>query len=76
MVGVSSASGAPSLREQRQARDAERLEEAAQDPLVQEVMTLFPGARIVEVREAVADPGDDRDTPRPAATREPQEDER
>jgi len=76
MVGVSRESGAPSLREQRQAREAERLEEAAQDPLVQEVMTLFPGARIVEVREAVADPGDDRDTPRPAATREPQEDER
>ncbi len=62
MVGVSSASGAPSLREQRQARDAERLEEAAQDPLVQEVMTLFPGARIVEVRDAAA--------------KEPQEDER
>ena len=61
MVGVSSASGAPSLREQRQAREAERLEEAARDPLVQEVMTLFPGARIVEVRDGAA--------------REPQEDE-
>jgi DNA polymerase-3 subunit gamma/tau len=62
MVGVSGAGGAPSLREQRQARDAERLEEAARDPLVQEVMTLFPGARIVEVRAAAA--------------KEPQEDER
>ena len=61
VVGVSSASGAPSLREQRQAREAERLEEAARDPLVQEVMTLFPGARIVEVRDGAA--------------REPQEDE-
>jgi DNA polymerase-3 subunit gamma/tau len=76
MVGVSSASGAPSLREQRQARDAERLEEAAQDPLVQEVMTLFPGARIVEVREAAADQGGERDDPEPPTAKERQEDER
>ena len=76
MVGVSSASGAPSLREQRQARDAERLEEAAQDPLVQEVMTLFPGARIVEVRAAAADQGGEQDDPEPPTAKEPQEDER
>jgi DNA polymerase-3 subunit gamma/tau len=76
MVGVSSASGAPSLREQRQARDAERLEEAAQDPLVQEVMTLFPGARIVEVRDAAADQGGEPDDPEPPTAQEPQEDER
>ncbi len=76
MVGVSSASGAPSLREQRQAREAERLEEAARDPLVQEVMSLFPGARIVAVREAAADPGRDRDDPEPPTANEAQEDER
>jgi DNA polymerase-3 subunit gamma/tau len=77
MVGVSSASGAPSLREQRQARDAERLEEAAQDPLVQEVMTLFPGARIVEVREeTAADQGGEQDGPEPPTAKELQEDER
>ena len=76
MVGVSSASGAPSLREQRQAREAERLEETARDPLVQEVMTLFPGARIVAVREAAADQDCDRDGPEPPAAEEAQEDER
>ena len=76
MVGVSRASGAPSLREQRQARDAARLEEAAQDPLVQEVMTLFPGARIVEVRAAAADQGGEQDDPEPPTAQEPQEDER
>ena len=76
MVGVTSASGAPSLREQRQAREAERLEEAARDPLVQEVMSLFPGARIVAVREAAADPGRDRDDPEPPTANEAQEDER
>ena len=66
MVSVSSEAGASTLREQRQAREAERLEEAAQDPLVQEVMTLFPGARIVEVREAA--PGNPKEG-------KPQEDE-
>ena len=76
LVGVSSASGAPSLREQRQARDAERLEEAARDPLVQEVMTLFPGARIVEVREDAADKGGERGVPEPSTAQEPQEDEK
>jgi DNA polymerase-3 subunit gamma/tau len=76
MVSVSSESGAPSLREQRQAREAERLEEAAQDPLVQEVMTLFPGARIVAVREAATEPSGERDESAPPTARQPQEDER
>ncbi len=74
MVGVSSASGAPSLREQRRARKAERLEDAARDPLVQEVMSLFPDARIVAVRDA-ADRDGDRDGPEPPAASEAQEDE-
>ena len=73
MVSVSSASGAPSLREERQAREAERLEEAAQDPLVQEVMTLFPGARIVAVREAASDLSGIPDDPAPPAARQPRE---
>jgi DNA polymerase-3 subunit gamma/tau len=55
MVGVSSEPGAASLREQRRAREAERLEAAAADPLVQEAMTLFPGAKIVAVRETAGD---------------------
>jgi DNA polymerase-3 subunit gamma/tau len=76
MVSVSSENGAPSLREQRQAREAERLEEAAQDPLVQEVMTLFPGARIVAVREAATEPSGERDESAPPTARQPQEDER
>jgi hypothetical protein len=38
-------------------------------------MTLFPGARIVAVREAAADAGDGRDEPTPATARQAQEDE-
>ncbi len=73
MVGVSSEPGAPSLREQLAAERSRRLEEVAQDPLVQEVMTLFPGARIVELRE----PGEAPDEPAPGgAVGEPQPDQR
>jgi hypothetical protein len=39
-------------------------------------MTLFPGARIVEVRAAAADQGGEQDDPEPATAKEPQEDER
>jgi DNA polymerase-3 subunit gamma/tau len=75
VVGVSSAPGAPSLREQRQAREAERLEAAAEDPLVQEVMTRFPGARIVAVREPAAETDGGQDGPPPAAAKQAREDE-
>jgi DNA polymerase-3 subunit gamma/tau len=50
MVSVSGEPGAPTLRAQRDAERAWRLETAQQDPLVQEAMSRFPGARIVEVR--------------------------
>jgi len=73
---VSSAPGDPSLREQRQAREAERLEAAAEDPLVQEVMTRFPGARIVAVREGAAEPEGGRDGAPSAAANQAREDER
>ncbi len=76
VVGVSSAPGAPSLREQRQARDAERLTAAAEDPLVQEVMARFPGARIVAVRESAAETDGCQDGSPPAAAKQAREDER
>ena len=59
MVSVSSEPGAPTLRAQRDAERAWRLETAQQDPLVREAMTRFPGARIVEVRGSAERPPPD-----------------
>jgi DNA polymerase-3 subunit gamma/tau len=50
MVVVSAEPGAPSLRAQAQARKAELKDDARTDPLVQAVLTRFPGAEIVDVR--------------------------
>ncbi|MEE9478926.1 MAG: DNA polymerase III subunit gamma/tau [Kiloniellales bacterium] len=56
MVSVSGDTGAPTLRAQRDAERAWRLETAEQDPLVREAMSRFPGARIVEVRGSAERP--------------------
>jgi DNA polymerase-3 subunit gamma/tau len=50
MVVVSAEPGALSLRAQAQARKAELKDDARTDPLVQAVLTRFPGAEIVDVR--------------------------
>jgi DNA polymerase III subunit gamma/tau len=39
------------LREQRQASERERKSDAAGHPLVQAVLSKFPGAEIVDVRQ-------------------------
>ncbi|MCS7268812.1 MAG: DNA polymerase III subunit gamma/tau [Geminicoccaceae bacterium] len=44
--------GAPTLAEQEAARKAKRMEELARAPDIRELLELFPGARIVEVRTA------------------------
>ena len=59
MVSVSGEPGAPTLRAQRDAERAWRLETAEQDPLVREAMSRFPGARIVEVRGSAERPPSD-----------------
>ncbi len=50
MVVVSAEQGAPTLRSQAEAEKAEMLRGVRADPLVQAVLTRFPGAEIVDVR--------------------------
>jgi DNA polymerase-3 subunit gamma/tau len=50
MVALAAGSTAQTLRESANARAAERLSGVAAIPLVQSIMTRFPGAEIVEVR--------------------------
>jgi DNA polymerase-3 subunit gamma/tau len=52
MVVVSAEPGAPSLRSQADERKTQLKSDARSDPLVQAVLTRFPGAEIVEVRPA------------------------
>jgi DNA polymerase-3 subunit gamma/tau len=52
MVVVSAERGAPTLRAQADADKAERLRGVRADPLVQAVLTRFPGAEIVDVRSS------------------------
>jgi DNA polymerase-3 subunit gamma/tau len=50
MVIVSAEAGAPTLYAQAQTRKAELKDDVRGDPLVQAVLTRFPGAEIVDVR--------------------------
>jgi DNA polymerase III subunit gamma/tau len=70
MVVVSAEPGAPTRHEQAQAEKAEMLRGVRADPLVQAVLTRFPGAEIVDVRrrddenlggEAAGEAGDPSD---------------
>ena len=54
MVAVSAEPGAPSLRAQADTRKAELKDNVRGDPLVQAVLTRFPGAEIVDVRPPAA----------------------
>jgi DNA polymerase III subunit gamma/tau len=55
VVALSSDPGAPTLYEQRQASERERRSDAAGHPLVQAVLSKFPGAQIVDVRQRGAE---------------------
>jgi DNA polymerase III subunit gamma/tau len=60
MVVVSAEAGEPTLHAQSEARQAELKTGVTADPLVQAVLARFPGAEIVDVRQAGAaspDPG-------------------
>jgi DNA polymerase-3 subunit gamma/tau len=50
MVAISSAAGAPTLREQAEAKEQERRVGVRADPVVRSVLERFPGAEIVAVR--------------------------
>ncbi|WP_445502296.1 DNA polymerase III subunit gamma/tau [Microvirga sp. G4-2] len=62
MVSLSSEEGAPTLRDQAIAAERERKEGAASHPLVQAVLTKFPGAQIVNVIERAEKGGEDAET--------------
>ena len=62
MVVVSAEPGAPSLRSQAEERKTQLKSDARSDPLVQAVLTRFPGAEIVEVRPPAASAEDMPDT--------------
>jgi DNA polymerase-3 subunit gamma/tau len=56
MVAVSAEAGEPPLRAQAEARKAELKNDVRSDPLVQAVLSRFPGAEIVEVRPPASAP--------------------
>jgi DNA polymerase-3 subunit gamma/tau len=55
-VIVSNEAGQPTLRSQSLLEKSARERAAEADPRVQEVLTRFPGAKVVEVRRLVAEP--------------------
>jgi DNA polymerase-3 subunit gamma/tau len=59
VVALSSEPGAPTLHEQAQQVARERKEGAATHPLVQAVLSKFPGAQIVDVRDRAAQAAED-----------------
>jgi DNA polymerase-3 subunit gamma/tau len=63
MVIVSAEPGAPTLRAQAQSRKAELKDGVRGDPLVQAVLTRFPGAEIVDVRPPAGEPVTMDETP-------------
>jgi DNA polymerase-3 subunit gamma/tau len=65
LVAISEAEGEPTLREQRERREAALRNEAAAHPLVQAVLDTFPGAAIAAIRErfAATEPGSGDDEP-------------
>ena len=73
IVTVSSASSQPTIAESRAAQERDRRADAASHPLVQAVLSSFPGAEIVDVRDRAAAKTED-DPPAPAETEAPPED--
>jgi len=65
MVAISSGPGAPTLREQAEAKEQERRIGVQTDPLVRSVLERFPGAEIVAVRSNA--PEDEIVSPVPVA---------
>jgi DNA polymerase III subunit gamma/tau len=62
MVALSSEEGQQTLHEKAAAAERERKEGAANHPLVQAVLSKFPGAQIVNVIERTEKPGEDAET--------------
>jgi DNA polymerase-3 subunit gamma/tau len=58
IVVVSKEQGAPTMRAQAEAQQAEIERDVQSDPLVQAVLTRFPGAKIVGVTQNAPDAAD------------------
>ena len=56
MVSLSREPGAPTIAEERARRETERRQDATGHPLVQAVLSSFPGAKVVDVRERAPEP--------------------
>ncbi len=56
MVAISREEGAPTIKEQANAREEERLVGVRAEPLVRSVLERFPGAQIVAIRAAETEP--------------------
>jgi len=67
LVGIASEGGAPTLKEEDEAREHSLRGEAARHPLVRAVLDAFPGARIEAVRDVASPPSDDTAAAAPAA---------
>jgi len=59
LVTVSREEGAASLRDQRREAESARFEQAVKHPLVEAVLTAFPGAVVEEVRDITPPSEDD-----------------
>jgi DNA polymerase-3 subunit gamma/tau len=51
MIAIAQGAAAPTLREVAEARDTQKKQGAAQHPVVAKVLELFPGAKIVAIKE-------------------------
>ena len=65
MVSLAREGGAPTIAEERDRREAERRQTATGHPLVQAVLSSFPGAKIVDVRERAPEEPEVADDPPP-----------
>jgi DNA polymerase-3 subunit gamma/tau len=74
-VTVSTAAGGQTVAEQRQERERERRHDAASHPLVQAVLSSFPGAEIVDVRDRASPPEAEPDNAAAPPVEEPDSDE-
>jgi DNA polymerase-3 subunit gamma/tau len=63
MVTISAEQGAPSIRTQNETRKAELKDSVRSDPLVRAVLSRFPGAEIVDVRQSAGAPAADESLP-------------
>ena len=59
MVTLSREPGQPTIAEERRRREAERRQDATSHPLVQAVLSSFPGAKVVDVRERAPEPAEE-----------------